>query len=196
MLRVDGPPRETPDLGLETAGIFDGFLDTVQDQQEISTQAAWRGVTRNRGSALPYDPASPASMSAYIDKVLGPQLLEELIVVRHCAYCKRHYRERDNIGQYQCSYHPNGAVQHAGRLACCDRPPDSEGCRAADHRPALRIGNTMWTTEDRSVRIPQALAHRYKVGDAAVLGFSVNRSDPVRSYLIVSRVGDRREDQQ
>jgi hypothetical protein len=192
MPRVDGPPIETLEPSLSSAGIFDGFLDTRQTQQDISTQAAWRGATRNRSSALPYDPASPASMSAYIDNSLGPQLLEELLVMRHCAYCRRHYRERDNIGQYQCSYHPEVAVQQSGLLVCCKNPLGSIGCRMADHRPALRVGDTMWTADDRVVRIPQAIAHRYKIADSAIVGFSNNRIDPVRSYLIVSRIGERR----
>lgn len=49
----------------------------------------------------------------------------------------------------------------------------------------------MWTPNDRSVRIPSVLQYRYRVSETseAVLGFGLNQSDPVRSYLIVSRIG-------
>jgi len=70
-----------------------------------------------------------------------PYTVQELHASRLCAYCGAHYTEQQNVGQWQCYYHPGRAMpdrrvrtwEPRDRWTCCNRIDDAPGCAACDH---------------------------------------------------------------
>lgn len=190
MRRTREPPRQPAALG----GVFDSFLDGKVSGQEINAQQEWQGVSRAANTGLPYDPARHHTMIDYVDRQVGPELLAQLGARLVCAQCGIPFHEKNNIGKFQCTYHPLPVVLLRNPHPCCGQPAGSAGCRTGDHRAQTGQGTALWTRDDCTVRIPRVLAARYHIDESdpgVVLAVATDSKDPARSYLIVSRVGER-----
>ena len=81
-----------------------------------------------------------------------PNTARELSRPRVCRKCHAKYQERDNIGQWQCAYHPARRVtthrvdpQYNSYYAelvyeCCKKPEWAGGCTPCDHVETGAIG--------------------------------------------------------
>jgi len=75
---------------------------------------------------------------------------------RRCSYCSRTYSERDNIGQWKCSFHPGVLeIAHSAnwhhmrhRWSCCDRIDNGQGCVRCDH-----CQNREWSAENLGCKV-------------------------------------------
>ena len=75
------------------------------------------------------------------------QLGASLTAIRHCLRCGVAYQDKNNLGQWRCSYHP--CLYRADRrqqqrlFPCCGAPEGSRGCVRADHTcDRLGVGAT------------------------------------------------------
>ncbi len=85
---------------------------------------------------LSYASMEPAQIDSVLARRFGASL-EALEAERECAYCKQIYREIDNIGAWDCAYHPgtlNYASTYVGkRYSCCGQAAGSRACMSCDH---------------------------------------------------------------
>lgn len=95
-------------------------------------QAFTRGTDLARTGVL----SAPASNARVLEQLraLHPVTRDALDRVRRCATCALPYRERDNIGRWECYFHM-GVFDRDGteRWACCGRRLRECGCRRCDH---------------------------------------------------------------
>jgi hypothetical protein len=169
--------------------LFDSFLLYSSTRREVNQEQAWQSIGSNRRQMgeLLYDPTSPGSIVRYLEKELAPQL-KLLERQERCAHCRRPYQPKNNFGKHGCFYHP---LTYDGKNRCCGKPLGSVGCQRGDHRSRLREQDTLWTWTDNTILLPYHLAPRWRVPAQAIVKTELNHTDPARSYLIVSRVGER-----
>ena len=125
--------------------------------------------------------------------------LAELHAAQQCIRCNRSYRELDNLGQWQCSFHPGHVQYDAGvhilpdSYTCCNtpapgsydrhlhtRPPLRRGCTPADHVGALHAFVP-------DVAVYDADDARVLFSDAFFSGPGVVYDQVAHQYLIIRR---------
>lgn len=79
----------------------------------------------------------------------NPITVEWLDREKQCVRCRKMFRERDNIGAWQCNDHLEPISRDPQRplvewRACCRRPPLSAGCRPADHIAEGDVGRSLY----------------------------------------------------
>jgi hypothetical protein len=88
-----------------------------------------------------------AEMSdAQLDAILVVRYQASLAALREmrvCVYCNMQYREIDNLGAWECAYHPGTLCQPEGvmgrRYKCCGQAFGRPPCRSCDHTMGERV---------------------------------------------------------
>lgn len=58
-------------------------------------------------------------MSLYANQALVKKTIELFCEVRQCVHCDRYFCELENVGMWQCKYHPGEFNADTGRWSCC-----------------------------------------------------------------------------
>lgn len=58
-------------------------------------------------------------MSLYANQALVKKTIELFCEVRQCTQCRRYFCELENVGMWQCPYHPGEFNADTGRWSCC-----------------------------------------------------------------------------
>jgi hypothetical protein len=58
-------------------------------------------------------------MSLYANQALVKKTIELFCEVRQCVNCNRYFCELENVGMWQCKYHPGDFNADTGRWSCC-----------------------------------------------------------------------------
>ena len=58
-------------------------------------------------------------MSLYANQTLVKKTIELFCEVRQCVHCRRYFCELENVGMWQCYYHPGEFNADTGRWSCC-----------------------------------------------------------------------------
>lgn len=74
-----------------------------------------------------------------------------------CAYCKRTFTRKENIGKMKCDWHPHDGISTA-IYSCCKQPFNSRGCTPCDHSPVHNGTLPRWDEKNDTEVIPLAVA--------------------------------------
>jgi len=119
---------------------------------------------------------------AQIDSVLARRFaasLKALGLERECAYCRQIYREIDNIGAWDCAYHP-GTLYYADtyvgtRYSCCGQAAGSRACTSCDHGMAKIYESNMGRV---FISIPRYALNSEVMREAAIAADAILPCEP------------------
>lgn len=174
----------------QTAGPFDDFLyqtDAADDGDFLTSRVFDRGVDvapfLRQAGTLPY--TDEASRKVWVDAQLKP-VIEQLQDVRRCVYCNAMYKNIDNIGTWQCSWHPERA-DHEDYYRCCGRHAASNGCQPCDHNSVASVREGRWTDKNDLIDVPMAIVDQLQPHQEAYAFKGVNPTNPARSLYRLRR---------
>ncbi len=133
-----------------------------------------------------------ANMNVYeLARAQYPEKMNGLEDWHTCIHCRARFQELNNLGRWQCRYHPGrlGPNRHAWK--CCGASVDPrenqfesnqvKGCRLSDHC-AETDGWTEWDTQ----RLPEAIFDLFNAHKDAVVQ-SMQHDDVFKSWVEVRR---------
>jgi hypothetical protein len=136
----------------------------------------------NREERLP--PADVADLGAWVRRLTQP-LLEDLRYDRlTCAFCRQEYREADNLGTWQCSWHPE-RYRRNNECRYCNRTILQFGCHRCDHTPVAKPREARWHNENVFFPLPYTLDSDFPVNGKSPQ-FELRHTDgnPSADYVI------------
>lgn len=171
-------------------GPFDAFL-TQRDDREDGDFLAARVFDRDvnlqpflrQGDTLPY--TDSASRERWLNEQLRP-ILDRLQEKRRCVFCNVEYKNIDNIGRWQCVWHPL-PLQPDNTYECCGRPGSTRGCKPCDHSPSYDVTVARWDTHNTLIDIPTAVTSELRPKKEAYKAEGVNTRNPARSLFRIQR---------
>ena len=182
--------------------LFDRFLQSGGGGPVgIQSRSLWRDDYNYEGPAqitshLRHYPNLPA-VRKHI--TIASELSEELNNLTEydvCTHCQAQYQLIDNLGTHRCCYHPDpGSDAHVFR--CCGVSKQqssfrSRGCVPCDHSPRnYKQKNPhapRWNRDSVFARVPKAARHLLRFPDSSIVGEETKPHDPIKSFLIVTRV--------
>lgn len=172
-------------------GPFDKFIkqsDFAENADYLTARAFDRGTDirpfLRQPGVLPYD--SPASKDAWLDKELGPILRQLDLDRRVCAYCNVVYKNLDNIGRWQCSWHP-AQVNGDNVYTCCGKSAPAMGCLRCDHNSLWEPNKSRWNDENTMIDVPISTLEVLRCDRTSIIAEGVNTSNPARSVYRLRR---------
>jgi hypothetical protein len=193
---VVAAPASVPEKTPAQQNPFYAFLNATDEAQHadlLTLRAVDRGVDvrdyLRRPGDLPYLPNNSESRDRWLNKQLGPILARLQQDRRLCVFCGLHYSNIDNIGRWQCRFHP-GSVDGKGAFTCCGSAFNSMGCRLCDHSPMSDLRNARWHHDNVNFDLPQAVEHLIQPRPEAYVqppANAINKRNPARSFFRVRR---------
>jgi len=181
--------------------LFDNFLRETVGESSISARALWRddfnmtnGPTQSQATTLNFA-ALPAVRK---HQVISGKLQQEMAYLMEwdrCQYCQGAYQRIDNLGTHRCAYHPQPTT-NPYTYGCCgvskQNPGTSRrGCTPCDHspfNPNAKPLSPRWTKETVFTRVPKAGRHLLRFPASSIVGEETNPHDPIKSFILVTRV--------
>jgi hypothetical protein len=162
--------------------MFNAFLRNAEiHEDEISTDQLWQQpllVENAKSSGIGYDRTNVLHMQSWLYTQLEKELTH-MSGFEYCQNCKRSYTEKENIGRFECRYHPGAYVGLT--YSCCY---GSIPCQPCDHR--TKRGD--WPHSELTLAVPLHLLSLLKTHKDAILEpVYANEHDPARSYVFVRR---------
>ena len=181
--------------------LFENFLQDSVGQTTIASKDLWRDNFKYDGSAqttmhLQHYDKLPAIRKHNVIKRELSEELQYLTETDNCMYCYAQYQLIDNLGTHKCTYHPNPSTDPR-TFRCCGVSKQypgfySKGCVPCDHSPRNYNQKNphapRWNKDSVFTRVPKAVRHLLKFPDSSVVGEETNPHDPIKSFLIVTRV--------
>ena len=172
-------------------GPFDKFLHQRDDADDADFLAS-RAFDRNtdirpflrQPGVLPFKDA--ISRDVWLDKELGPILENLRIGERRCMFCNAVYKNIDNLGRWQCGWHP-GKVDDLGYYTCCNREAPFVGCKRCDHSPSYEAYRPRWNTNNTLIDIPSSTMGILQPEADSLIAEGINSVNPARSLFRIKR---------
>lgn len=181
----DGPEPEWGE------GPFDAFLNTTLSVAPTNLSTAHlfdNASTTDRfykeTRRLAYNENSAASIEHYIIEKLRPTF-ELCRVDAKCRSCGSIYKPLDNIGRWQCRWHP-GYIRADQTYSCCGRR-NGLGCKRCDHSPILNAYQGRWPRRKRAVRVPRYLYRIIRWEPDSIDSAWENVDNPAHSFIGILR---------
>lgn len=171
-------------------GPFDAFLNTTLSvapsnlaQLHLFDNNTATNQFYKENRRLAYNENSPAEIEHYIVTRLKPTLALCRVQTK-CMSCGAMYQPLNNIGGWQCRWHP-GYMQSNDLYSCCNtRGP---GCKRCDHSPQMRVFKRRWPNRSRAIRVPRYLHRVIRWNPESVDGVYNDEQNPAHSYCAVLR---------